>query len=143
MTDNGHERSLTLEATAALNPDSVKTAVEHMDSPRFDFSDLSWDESMALGVIKPRIDAVVKQFENDELTMTRELFKIMAEVKALMAKCITYVPRVWLVRSAPDLIDWSLPDSFGRYLRPRTAGELLGLMSEAMNSGEGEKKGST
>ncbi len=92
--------------------------------PQFDFSDLSWgDDKLASEIsIKTR----KAQMENDVEGIREALFAL----EQYMAKVTVYVPREWLVKSAPADIDWSDPSSMN-YLRAPSMNMLREAMEKA------------
>lgn len=136
MTDNGKEpvQALVLDGAAepALDPATIHAAVAHADQPCFDFSGLSWDEGMDIANFGARILDISNDATLTGLEQARRIRAVMDEIKGTMARITVSVPRAWLVRSAPAVIDWTQPASFGRYLQPAYAKQMIGLMSELM-----------
>jgi hypothetical protein len=98
--------------------------------PQFDFSNLSWGDDQEATLIgmktrKAREDNDVEGFS-----------AAMNELNGYVAKVLRYVPREWLVSSAPEKIDWSDPDNLKRYVRADKFSDIQDAMGE-------EKKGNS
>lgn len=93
-------------------------------TPEFDFSELSWADDKALA----RVSLMLRKSgeENDAELM----FQAHELMDAYLAKVTTYVPREYLVKSAPEQINWSDPASMD-YIRGGKMSELRDEMLKA------------
>lgn len=93
-------------------------------TPQFDFSELSWGDDKALARLQLMLRKAVE--ENDAALM-QEAHESM---DAYLAKVTTYVPRDYLIKSAPEQIDWSDAASMD-YIRGGKMGEFRDEMLKA------------
>lgn len=96
-------------------------------SPEFDFSNFSWADDVRVSEIA--LMTRKAQSEND----VDGLRAAFAALNEYMAKIVTYVPREWLVTTAPEALDWKDPMSFN-YLR---APQMLKLREESEKAKQG------
>lgn len=134
MSDNDKAPILVLSGDApaepTLDPATIHEAVQTMDRPRFDLEGLSWGDSMAIGTIGSRITAVQMGAE----VTADQLMTLMDELIGHLAHTVTFVPSSYLVRGAPERIDWSQPESFRKYIKTRKAMLLVQALAEALNA---------
>jgi hypothetical protein len=93
-------------------------------TPQFDFSELSWGDEKAFSRINLLI---LKSQEINDADMLSEAHQTL---DGYMAKIITYIPRDWLINSAPESIDWKDPASLN-YIRSKKVGDLRAEMVKA------------
>jgi len=98
--------------------------------PRFDFSELSWGDDQAATTIGMRIRKAREDNDADGF------MSAMDQLNDYVAKVLVYVPREWVVKSAPETIDWSVPANLKAYIRA----DKFNMLQEAMGE---EKKGSS
>lgn len=76
------------------------------EKPTFDFSEMSWAESKAISINQARI------FRAQQVNDADALAEGFAAMQAILARTVINVPRAWLIRSAPEQIDWRDPVAF-------------------------------
>lgn len=135
---------------------SAKTVAKHAadngDVPVIDFSQLSYDDSMAMNRIEATIQRVQilaqrTKSENvpdsvlDELlklTHPDEMDKVADQVRQYMARVVRYVPRSWLVERAPESLDFGNAETY-RWLRQDKTPRLRQMIRLAQTADEAAK----
>jgi hypothetical protein len=92
--------ALTLNPSPAGERDLPESQKVIGELPTFDFSLLSWGESRQIDRVKKRLEATSK----DDLD---EMDAAILAFQDHVCKVLIDVPRSWLVRTAPDVIDWA------------------------------------
>lgn len=103
--------------------------------PTFDFSRVSYRQGREMTRAQIRLAHVVQKM--DALPPEADLEPLLSEYDALLdiqadyvRQCIEFVPRDWLIDSAPDTIDWHDPASLD-YLRADKFTALIEAMADA------------
>jgi len=96
--------------------------------PEFDFSDLSWKESIDLGKMKSIIAAALDI--KDEKEQLRRYDTILARIQDMLRRSVVSIPREWLVKRAPETIDFSQIGEVAEWLRKDRVSELLQALQE-------------
>lgn len=91
------------------------------EQPRFDFSNLTWGESKRLTLLGQRAR---------EGATAADMETLFAEMQAMLAKVVLSVPRSWLVKDAPEQLDWTDPASFD-WLRADRMQQLQEMLADA------------
>jgi len=91
--------------------------------PEFDFSNFSWRDDRQIAILQAKIG---KAAENHDIEAIEEGYK---DIERFFSLILVSVPREWLVRTAPEMIDWSQPDSL-RWLRGDKSRALLNALQE-------------
>lgn len=138
---------LALEPAPATTPAEVTPAeiIQPAEAPTFDFSDLSWDEGLYIADLSNIIQPLADILNDPESTVEQRReadrqFRVELEkVRVLFARTVLTMPRAWLVRSAPEAIDWTDVANYGRYVRNTHGNRMLPAMIEAL-AAEAEKK---
>lgn len=110
--------------------EQTKSIESQEDQPTFDFSDVSWRESKRQLRIIAEMQAAGEAGDMDKVDA------LLEETSAFFAKVVTHVPRSWLVRSAPEALDWTDPASFD-YLRSDKVAALRAAMNRAQAATSG------
>lgn len=97
---------------------------EMPEKPVFDFSELSYGDMKQ--VTRWPYEMRAAEAEND----IAKVEAVIAKKDALYASTIVSVPREWLIKSAPETIEWSDPASLN-YLRADKVDALEAAMVEA------------
>ena len=110
---------------ALLDPVSVTEAVERVDQPVIDFSELSWGDTK-------RIPALGDRFNQEQAKGTAAdanvLNALLLELIGMIAPLVVSVPRAWLVRRAPDDLDFGQPDALN-WLRKDRVMDLINAVA--------------
>ncbi len=135
MADNklnhpGDGTTQAVNSVELIEPKPAAPAVNGV-KPEFDFSDLSWAESIELGKMKSIIADVVAL--KDEKEQLRRYDTILARIQDMLRRSVVSIPREWLIKRAPDAIDYSQPGEVARWLRKDRVGELI----QALQGGAG------
>jgi hypothetical protein len=106
-----------------IAPPSEQTAADAQ--PVFDVPDLSWEDSKQLTLIGARMQTGQLTIENME--------QHFRDIETVLSKVVVSVPRSYLVRKAPDAIDWSTPSAF-QWLKARKMMPLLQALGQAQTA---------
>jgi hypothetical protein len=106
--------------------------------PRFDFSELSWGDSMKLTEAQTIIAEMVA-LGGQQLTAAdmRNMHTAFTNITVFLAKITVHVPRAWMVKDAPDNLDFSDPASFG-HIKQKFIPKLMKAMNEAQAAEKNE-----
>ena len=104
-------------------------AVNPSETPIFDMDNLSFGDVKRMYGIQDRIVAAKGE---------AELNQAFGEAQALMAQVVISVPRSWVVKSAPENIDWSKPESFD-FLKALKFNALTLALFDSMNTDKASK----
>lgn len=91
--------------------------------PTFDFSEISWGDSEDITVISAQLSAA--QAAND----AEGIKAAFVAIRAAIARMVTYVPREWFVKAAPEPLDFADPETY-RYLKRDKFQTLMGMAKE-------------
>ena len=77
----------------------------------------------------------IEGFQPSDLDMPgpEELEQVYDDWVKILVRCVTYVPRSWLLDHAPDEIDWTDTDAYYDYLDDDYWGDLQAAFAEARN----------
>ena len=100
--------------------------------PEFDFSEISWKDSKEFSRMQMRLRQASADNNLDGLDMA------FAGMENLLARVVTHIPREWLVKSAPEMLDWSQPTAFD-YVRGNRMSDLIIAIGKAQSPEVTEK----
>lgn len=99
------------------------------EKPVFDLSDLSWGDSKALTTAQMKVKGAAAAGDFERLEQG------FGDMQAFLARVVVSIPRDWLVKSAPEVVDWSKPESYD-FLKSKRMNELLVALNEAQEPEE-------
>lgn len=102
------------------------------EKPVFDLSELSWKDSKALTAAQMKVKGAAADGDYERLEQGFD------DMQQFLARVVVSIPRSWLVKSAPDAVDWSDPASFD-LLRAKRMNDVLTLLNEAQEPAEVSK----
>lgn len=102
------------------------------DKPEFDFSELSWGDSMDFSVVQAKVNGLTQ----NPLADPAEVKKTFDQLNSFLALIVVHIPRAWLVKRAPDVLDFTQADTF-RHLKQTRVQDLMQAMNESQSA---EKK---
>jgi hypothetical protein len=115
-------------------------AVETLDKPRFDFSNVSYKQGRESGRVQARIQHVAKKIEaaaaeDDIEPLLDEFDRLMDQQEQNIFAAVAYIPQGWLVKTAPHAndINWQDAESI-KYLRADKLQVLAKAKQEAQNN---------
>lgn len=88
------------------------------EAPVFDFDEMSWGDSKQIMILGEKLKAA-----SGDTAMS-----LFADLEKAVSPYIVSVPRSWLVKRAPDPVDYSQPGAL-EWLRRSRFYELLGLIT--------------
>ena len=123
MTDQATEKDFAAlwdidPKFAYLAPETVAPElkiVERNDQPVIDFDNMSWGDSKRLSA------------QGQIIVSGGDAEAANAVIEAIRGKVVVSVPRSWLVRNAPDVIDYTVPGAFD-YLKSTRIADLLQMI---------------
>lgn len=86
-------------------------------TPQFDFSELSWGDDKAFARMQLMLRKALEENDAELMQQAHD------GLDSYLSKVTTYVPRDYLVKSAPEQIDWADPASMN-YIRGSKMGEF-------------------
>ena len=106
------------------------------EQPTFDFEELSWGDSLKLTEAQMIISEIkdVKKVQPEDM---RNIYNAFIQITDYLAKITVTVPRKWLVKDAPDTLDFSEPASFG-YLKQKYVAAMMEAFGKAQETEKNE-----
>jgi hypothetical protein len=125
------------QAVELVEPKPVAPTVNGI-KPHFDFSDLSWAESIEIGREIAKIGKAtdLARTSDDAEEAVRDLEPLVVKFYELLARFVVDIPRTWLVRTAPDDIDYSKPGEVAKWLRRDKSQALITALTLGVNGSE-------
>jgi len=102
-----------------------------VENPVFDFDDISWADEKEKSLALSALSKAQASGDVDGLALA------FGRVEQYMTKCLVSVPRAWLVKSAPETINWGEQASFA-YIKGAKFTDLLQALNVAQS--EAQKK---
>lgn len=112
---------------------------ENGTKPKFDFSQVSRKWSKRFAETMTRVSEVSLALEESEgdsrqqVKLLREIQEMSAEQERLLAAVLVDVPRAWLTKDAPEVIDWSDVESLDYVLDVQSAALFQALQEARLN----------
>ena len=97
--------------------------------PRFDFSELSWGDSLKL----TEAQTIISEVSGTEVVQPgqmRDIFNAFMGITEYLAKVCTSIPQSWLTKDAPRNLNFSDPASFG-WIKQKNVAKLMQAMNDA------------
>lgn len=86
-----------------------------------ELEDMSWGDSKKYDILAVKLQKATLAADEAEQE------KYYAEMEALIGKCIISLPRSWLVRRAPDGLDFTKPGSL-EYVKSKRVVEIIQIV---------------
>lgn len=90
--------------------------------PTLDMENLSWGDSEKMALLSVKAQQAQQTGDHDAMA---EMF---LEMRQMLSRVVEDMPRDWLVKSAPDDLDWNDPASF-QWLKSSRMARLQELMA--------------
>lgn len=115
-----------------LNPNGAggELAIVPEELPTFDFSELSWGDSLALTKVQTTILELTQLQDKMTAEDAQRLGEAFVGITEHLAIITRTVPRHWLVSRAPEHLDFSDPLSFD-WVKQKYIGKLMKAMTDA------------
>jgi hypothetical protein len=94
------------------------------EAPMFDFDNISWADEKEKSLAMSALENAKKAGDVEALTTA------FGRLELYLSKCLVSVPREWLVKSAPEVINWSEQASF-KYIKGMKFANLLQALNQA------------